>query len=196
MLDEFITNLQYGIHHILNINAYDHILFLIVLCVPYLFKDWKRVFFLITVFTLGHSVSLLLATYDIVSIKQKLITFLIPLTIFVIALYNIFTAGKKAHNEKIGILFLSTVFLGLLHGISYVNTFESVLNSSSTKWIVLLEISLGLEIGQLIAAFIIVFIGFLCQTIFRFSKRDWVIVLSAIVVGVLLPLLIKSNVFV
>jgi len=195
MLNQFIVNLQHGMNHILNIGAYDHILFLIVLCVPYLFKDWKRILFLVTVFTLGHTVSLLLATYDVVIIKRSLIKFLIPVTIFIIALYNIFTAGKKAHNEKVGILFLSTMFLGVIHGMGYVNTFESLLGASDNKWIVLIEVSLGIELGQLIVAFIIVFIGFLCQTIFRFSKRDWVMVLSSVVVGALIPILTQSGIF-
>lgn len=195
MLNQFIVNLQHGMNHILDIGAYDHVLFLIVLCVPYLFKDWKRILFLVTIFTLGHTASLLLATYDVVIIKRSLIKFLIPVTIFIIALYNIFTAGKKAHNEKVGILFLSTMFLGVIHGMGYVNAFESLLGASDNKWIVLIEVSLGIELGQLIVAFIIVFIGFLCQTIFRFSKRDWVMVLSSMVVGALIPILTQSGIF-
>lgn len=120
MLDDFLSNLQHGIYHILNVNAYEHIVFLIVLAVPYLFKDWKRILLLITVFTLGHTVSLLLATYNVISVNSSLVGFLIPLIILVVALYNVFTAGKKAHNEKVGILFLSTLFFGLIHGLGYV----------------------------------------------------------------------------
>ena len=194
MLNEFLANLQHGMYHILNIGAYDHILFLVVLCVPYLFKDWKRMLFLVTIFTLGHTVSLLLATYDVVSINQNLIEFLIPVTILLMALYNVFTAGKKAHNEKVGLLFLCTLFFGLIHGMGYVTTFEDRWSASGNKLIALLEISLGMALGQLIVAFIVIFIGFLCQTIFRFSKRDWVMVLSAMVVGVLIPILINSGI--
>ncbi|GAA0735860.1 MULTISPECIES: HupE/UreJ family protein [Flavobacteriaceae] len=195
MLDDFLSNLQHGIYHILNVNAYEHIVFLIVLAVPYLFKDWKRILLLITVFTLGHTVSLLLATYNVISVNSSLVGFLIPLIILVVALYNVFTAGKKAHNEKVGILFLSTLFFGLIHGLGYVGTFESLIKASDNKLLSALEISLGIEVGQIIVAFIVVFLGFLCQTIFRFSKRDWVMVVSAIVVGLLIPMLIRSNIF-
>lgn len=195
MLDDFLSNLQHGIYHILNVNAYEHIVFLIVLAVPYLFKDWKRILLLITVFTLGHTVSLLLATYNVISVNSSLVGFLIPLIILVVALYNVFTAGKKAHNEKVGILFLSTLFFGLIHGLGYVGTFESLIKASDNKLLSVLEISLGIEVGQIIVAFIVVFLGFLCQTIFRFSKRDWVMVVSAIVVGLLIPMLIRSNIF-
>lgn len=195
MLDDFLSYMQYGMYHVLNVNAYDHILFLIVLTIPYLFKDWKRVLFLITVFVLGHSVSLALATYDVMSVNNRWIEFLIPLTILLIALFNVFTAGKKAQNEKVGILFFATLFFGLIHGLGFVNIFESSIGNSSNKLLALLEIAIGLEIGQLIVVFIILFLGFLCQTLFRFSKRDWVMVISAIVVGLVIPMLIRNNIF-
>ena len=193
MLDELLSNIQHGMYHVLNVKAYDHILFLIVLSVPYLFKDWKRLLFLVTIFTLGHTLSLALTTYDVINVNAKLVEFLIPITILIIALYNVFTAGKKAQNEKVGLLFFATLFFGLVHGLGYVSTFESLINSSNNKLISLLEISLGIEFGQLIVAFIVLFIGFLCQTIFRFSKRDWVMVISAVVVGLLIPMLIHSE---
>ena len=43
-----------GIEHILDVQAYDHILFLIALCVVYLLRDWKQVLILATAFTIGH----------------------------------------------------------------------------------------------------------------------------------------------
>ncbi len=193
MLDALLSNIQHGMYHVLNVKAYDHILFLIVLSVPYLFKDWKRLLFLVTMFTLGHTLSLALTTYDVINVNAKFVEFLIPITILIIALYNVFTAGKKAQNEKVGLLFFATLFFGLVHGLGYVSTFESLINNSNNKLISLLEISLGIEFGQLIVAFIVLFIGFLCQTIFRFSKRDWVMVISAVVVGLLIPMLIHSE---
>ncbi|MFC4722604.1 HupE/UreJ family protein [Geojedonia litorea] len=195
MLDDFLAHIQHGIYHVVNVNAYDHILFLIVLTLPYLFKDWKRVLYLVTIFTLGHTVSLALAAYNVISINLKLIEFLIPLTILIIALYNVFTAGKKAQNEKIGILFFATLFFGLIHGLGFVSAFKSLIRASENKLIAILEISLGIEIGQLIIAFIVIFLGFLCQTLFRFSKRDWVMVISAVVVGLIIPMLISNHIF-
>ncbi|WMI68669.1 HupE/UreJ family protein [Mangrovimonas sp. YM274] len=193
MLADFLTHLQQGMYHVLNIKAYDHILFLIVLLVPFAFKDWKRVLFLITLFTLGHSLSLALAIYDVIRIKGSLVDFLILCTILIIALYNVFTSGKKAQNEKIGVLFFATLFLGLVHGMGYVGIFGRVVHAADMKLVTLLELSLGLEMGQLIIAFIILFLGFLGETIFRFSKRDWVMVVSAMVLGGLVPVLMHSG---
>ena len=195
MIDNFLSNFQDGVYHILNINSYDHILFLIVLTVPYLFKDWKRVFILISMFTAGHCISLALTTYDIINVNLKLIELLIPISILLVALFNVFTAGKKSHGPTIGLVFFATLGFGLVHGLGFVGTFERLMSSSENKLLALLEIGLGLEIGQLFVAFIVIFLSFLCQTIFRFSKRDWVMVSSAIVVGFILPILIKNNLF-
>jgi hypothetical protein len=195
MFDSFWFNVQYGINHVLDINAYDHVLFLIVLTVPYLFKDWKRMLLLITMFTLGHTLSLAMAAYGIISVDAKLVGFLIPMTIMVVALYNVFTAGKKAPTEKVGILFLSTLFFGLIHGLGFASYFSKHLDRGENKLIKMLEFALGIEMAQIIIVFIVLFLGFLCQTIFRFSRRDWVVVVSAIVVGLVIPMLIHSKLF-
>jgi len=195
MIDSFLSNLQDGIYHIFNISAYDHILFLIVLIIPYLFKDWKRILLLITVFTIGHCFSLSLVTYGAITVNTNIISFLIPFTILIVALFNIFTTGKKTHQAKIGLLFFATLFFGLVHGFGFVNNFNSLVSSSEHQLLAILEIGLGIEIGQLVIAFIVLFISFLCQTIFRFSKRDWVMVISAIVLGCVLPMLIQSELF-
>ncbi|MDU8886730.1 HupE/UreJ family protein [Yeosuana sp. MJ-SS3] len=193
MFEFFWFNVQYGINHVLDINAYDHVLFLIVLSVPYVFKDWKRVLFLVTVFTLGHTLSLVLAAYDIVKISSQLVEFLIPITILIVALFNLFTARKGAQKNKIGVLFFSTLFFGLIHGLGFAREFQLMVGKSESKLETLIEFALGIEIAQVIIVFIVLFLGYLIQTIFRFSKRDWIMVISAVVVGLVIPMVINSE---
>ena len=193
MLENFWFNVEYGINHVLNINAYDHVLFLIALTVPYMFKDWKRVFLLVSVFTLGHTLSLVLAAYDIVRIDGQIIEFLIPVTILIVALFNVFTAGKGAQKEKIGVLFFSTLFFGLIHGLGFAREFHMLAGKTDNKFFLLIEFALGIEISQVIIVFTVLFLGFLAQTLFRFSKRDWIMVISAIVVGLVIPMILKSD---
>lgn len=195
MLDNFWFNVQYGMNHVLDINAYDHVLFLIVLTVPYAFKEWKRVLLLVSIFTLGHTLLLVLASYGIITVNASLVEFLIPVTIMIVALYNVFTAGKKAPTEKVGLLFLSTLFFGLIHGLGFAREFTMFIGKTDSKLLPLVEFALGIELAQIIIVFVVLFLGFLCQTIFRFSKRDWVVVLSAIVVGLVIPMLIQSELF-
>jgi len=193
MLENFWFNVQYGINHVLDINAYDHILFLIVLTVPYLFKDWKRVLLLVTMFTLGHTLSLVLAVYGIISVKAQMVEFLIPITILIVALFNVFTSGKGAQKEKVGILFLSTIFFGLIHGLGFAREFKMLLGDTDNKLVLLFEFALGIEISQIIIVFVVLFLGYIMQTIFRFNKRDWIIVISAIVVGLVIPMILNSD---
>jgi len=195
MLDAFWLNVKYGVNHVLDINAYDHVLFLIVLTVPYLFKDWKRVFMLVTMFTLGHTISLVLAVYGHVSVSSSIIEFLIPVTIFIVALFNVFTSGKGAQKEKVGILFFSTLFFGLIHGLGFASEFRMYIGKASSKLIPLLEFALGIEIAQIIIVFLVLFLGYIFQTVFRFNKRDWIMVISAIVVGLVIPMLINNYPF-
>ena len=193
MLEELWFNVQYGINHVLDIKAYDHVLFLIVLTVPYMFKDWKRVFLLVSVFTIGHTLSLILATYGAVKVSANVIEFLIPLTILIVALFNVFTSGKGAQKEKIGVLFFSTLFFGLVHGLGFARELSILVGKNDNKLVTLLEFALGIEIAQIIIVFLVLFFGYLTQTVFRFSKRDWIMVISAIVVGLVIPMLLNSD---
>ncbi|MEP3838392.1 MAG: HupE/UreJ family protein [Algibacter sp.] len=193
MFQNFWFNVEYGINHVLDINAYDHVLFLIVLTVPYMFKDWKRVFLLVSMFTLGHTLSLVLSAYNVVTVNASVVEFLIPITIMVVALFNVFTSGKGAQREKVGVLFLSTLFFGLVHGLGFAREFKMLLGDSDNKLILLLEFALGIELAQIIIVFLVLFLGYIVQTIFRFSKRDWIMVISAIVVGLVIPMILNSD---
>ncbi len=195
MIENFWFNVEYGMNHVLDINAYDHVLFLIVLTIPYIFKDWKRVLLLVSVFTIGHTLSLTLAAYGTISVSSELVEFLIPVTILIVALFNVFTAGKGAQKEKIGVLFISTLFFGLIHGLGFAREFRMFVGSSDSKLVPLLEFALGIEIAQIIIVFLVLFLGFLFQTVFRFSKRDWIMVVSSIVVGLVIPMLLSNKIW-
>ncbi len=179
MLQEFWFNVQYGMNHVLS--------------VPYLFKDWKRVLMLVTVFTVGHTISIILGTYDAVKVSVPVVEFLIPLSILIIGLFNVFTAGKGAQKEKVGVLFFSTLFFGLVHGLGFARELQMLIGPNDNKFLVMLEFALGIELAQIIIVFLVLFIGYLVQTIFRFSKRDWIMVLSAIVIGLVIPMLMNSE---
>lgn len=193
MLENFWFNVQYGINHVLDINAYDHVLFLIVLTVPYVFKDWKRELLLVSMFTLGHTLSLVLSAYNVVSVNAQVVEFLIPITILVVALFNVFTSGKGAQKDKVGVLFLATLFFGLVHGLGFAREFQMFLGDSDNKLVLLLEFAIGIELAQVIIVFLVLFLGYIAQTIFRFSKRDWIMVVSAIVVGLVIPMILNSD---
>lgn len=195
-MSEFLLYFKIGLNHVLDINGYDHVLFLIALTVPYAFKDWKRVLLLVTLFTVGHTLALILSVYEIVIIKASLVEFLIPITILVTAVFHLFTAGKSGKNESITFVSLVTLFFGVIHGLGFSNYFKSILPGSATdKLLPLLEFALGIEAAQIIVVIIVLLLSYIVQTFFRFSKRDWTLVMSAFVIGVVLPMIIKSDIW-
>lgn len=195
-MSEFLTYFNIGLHHVLDINAYDHVLFLIALVTPYAFKDWKQVFILVSLFTIGHTLALILSVYGVVYIKPGLVEFLIPITILITALFHLFTAGKSGKQESITFVALVTVFFGIIHGLGFSNYFKTILpGSASDKLIPLLEFAVGIEVAQIIIVLVVLILSYIVQTFFRFSKRDWSLVLSAFVIGVVLPMIISSEIW-
>ena len=110
MLDSFLKFLELGLYHIISFKSYDHILFLVVLTVPYFFRDWKRLLLLVSSFTLGHTLSLLLGVYDIINLKANVTEWLIPFTIIIMAIYNVFTSGKASKYGNSIIIFSLVLF--------------------------------------------------------------------------------------
>jgi hypothetical protein len=196
-MQEFWIYFQIGLKHVLDIHAYDHVLFLIALTIPYSFKDWKRVALLVTLFTIGHTMALMLSVFGIVAIKVNVVEFMIPVTILITALFNLFTAGKSGKKESINLVFFTTLFFGIIHGLGFSNYFKSILGGdTASKVLPLAEFALGIEAAQIIVVFVLLIISYLVQTVFRFSKRDWTLVMSAFVIGVVIPLLVESELWI
>lgn len=195
-MSEFWIYFQIGLKHVLNIHAYDHVLFLIALTIPYAFKDWKRILLLISVFTIGHTLALLLSVFGIIAIKVNIVEFLIPITILITAFFHLFTAGKASKNGSINLIFFVTLFFGIIHGLGFSNYFKTILGGSPTsKLLPLGEFALGIETAQLIVVFVVLIISYIVQTIFRFSKRDWALVMSAFIIGVVIPMIVENPIW-
>jgi len=194
-MSEFWLYIKLGLNHVLDWQAYDHILFLIVLTVAYTFDNWKKILLLVTLFTLGHTTSLFLAAYDVISVNSRLVEFLIPLTILAAALFNVLTAKKTANQNRTGILYGTTVFFGIIHGLGFSSYFNVVSSNVSSKILPLIEFALGIELAQLIVVVFVLVLSFVIQTIFRFSKRDWILVVSSIVIGMVIPMIISNKIW-
>jgi len=192
-MSDFWLYFKLGLEHVLDWNAYDHILFLVVLCVPFTFISWRRLLLLVTMFTLGHTMSLLLAYYNVVSVSSNWIEFLIPITILVAAIFTMLRAGKVGRTEKIGVLYLVTVFFGLIHGFGFAGYYRMI--NIDGGILPLFEFALGIEVSQIIISLIVLLLAFLAQTFFRFNQRDWVLVVSSIVVGMVIPMLVENWIF-
>ena len=196
MIDSLLKFLELGLYHIVSFNSYDHILFLVVLAAPYLFKDWKRLLLLISFFIIGHTLSLVLGVYGIINLKVNVVEWLIPFTIIIMALYNVLTAGKASKQSNPIIIVCLVLFFGFIHGLGFANSFKALVSSNESMLLSVIEFALGLELGQFVIVFCVLFFSFIGQTIFRFSSRDWLMGLSSVVIGLMLPLIINSPLFI
>jgi hydrogenase/urease accessory protein HupE len=189
-MDDFLLYFKMGLNHVLDFSAYDHILFLIVLAVVFNFNQWKKVLWLVTFFTIGHSITLALSAYGILKIRMDIIEFLIPATIFITGVINILTVRKSSKGkENINLIF--ALFFGLIHGLGFSNYFKMMIGKEENKLMPLVEFALGIEASQIIIVLGILILGALLQNFFRVSRRDWILVCSSIVIGFSIPMMIE-----
>lgn len=195
-MSDFWIYVEIGLKHVLNIKSYDHVLFLMALTVPYAFKDWKKILLLVTVFTIGHTLALILSVFQIIMIKAELVELLIPITILITAIFNFFSIGKTSKKESVNSMGFITLFFGVIHGLGFSNYFKTILpGNASDKILPLLEFALGIEGAQMVVVIIMLLLSYCVQTFFRFSKRDFTIVTSAFIIGVVLPMLIQNEIW-
>ena len=186
MMDQILFYLKIGFSHIMDINAYDHLLFLASISIIYSFKTWKKLFWIVTFFTIGHSMSLVISSYGIYKPNTDIIEFLIPVTIIISALSNIFFLDT---NKKINYFtILIALFFGLIHGFGFANYFNQITFNDSFDYVGLIGFSIGVELAQLITVLIfLVLISFFSS----FIKRNYriYIALSSVIVCILTAIL-------
>jgi HupE / UreJ protein len=192
---EFSLYFELGKDHILDYaNGYDHILFVLALCAVYLVRDWKKILILVTAFTIGHSITLALATLNIINFSAEIIEFLIPLTIFITALGNLFKKDQNMVGGALQVNYFFALFFGLIHGLGFSNFLRALLGKNENIVSPLFAFNIGLEIGQIIVVVIFLGIGFVLVDLLKVSRRDVRLVLSSAIAGIAL-VLIKDRIF-
>ena len=182
-----------GWEHIISKNALDHQLFIAALAAIYLLKDWKQVLILVTAFTIGHSLTLALSVFDIIRFDSRWVEFLIPCTIIITALSNLFQ--KKFTPRSIRINYFLALAFGLIHGMGFANSIRFMLASDQSIGWSLFGFNVGLEVGQIVVVICILILAFLIITLFRVNRREWVIFLSAAVFGIALLMALERHPF-
>ena len=188
-MDDLAFYIQQGVYHVLDRNALDHVFFFIALSLPYYIQDWKKSLWLITFFTLGHTITFGLSVYGFITIPVDFVEFLIPITILIPLFLNAYNESKysKKLQENYNIYF--SFFFGLFHGLGFSNYFNMLLDKDATKWIPLIEFSFGIEFAQIIVVSFVLLAGHLTQKYFQ--KKYWVWLVSFLIVLQIIPMLIE-----
>jgi hypothetical protein len=198
-MSTFNIYLKLGFKHITDLNGYDHILFVVALCAVYLLADWRKIAILVTAFTIGHSITLALATLHILKINTNFVEFLIPVTIVITALYNVFftDSSKKINKANFSIIkYTLAAIFGLIHGLGFSNYLRSLLGNESSLLQPLFAFNLGLELGQLVIVIVVLFVASILVKLFKINFRDWRNVISSIVAGMAMVLMLQSQFFI
>jgi hypothetical protein len=176
-MSDFAFYFKMGWQHIISADALDHQLFILALACVYTLKDIKRVLILVTAFTIGHSLTLALSVTDVIRFPGKWVEFLIPCTIFITALNNLFQINSAAKSARIN-YYLALGF-GLIHGMGFANAIRIMLAKDQTLGWGLFGFNIGLEAGQIFVVAIILIIGIVFLNFLKIKRRDWIFFLSS-----------------
>jgi len=214
-MQDFIFFFKQGLSHISDVNAYDHILFIVALAALHSLNNWRALVWLVTAFTVGHSLALALATFELVEANSSLIEFLIPISIIFTTLWNItrvlraYRAGDAQQKNTLDIpavnptqtlnigqsslLYGMVILFGLIHGLGFSNYLQLIIARDESLALPLFAFNIGLEVGQILILFIALVINFVFLDLARLSFRIWAILVSLMVFFLSLPLAVDTG---
>ena len=175
-MQDFWFYLQLGWEHIISKDALDHQLFILALVAIFSLKEWKKVLILVTAFTIGHSLTLVLSTLDIIRFSSKWVEFLIPCTIVFTALDNI--VFSKNHEKLIKFNYFLALFFGLIHGMGFANSVRMMLASEQDILLPLFGFNVGLEFGQIAVVTFVLTLHFLISKFIKIPEKIWIFTIS------------------
>lgn len=187
-MNDFELFIKTGLWHIADIAAYDHIVFVIALCAAYYITDWRKVLVLITAFTIGHSLTLVLSVLEILVFPSQIIELLIPVTILISSVINI---QEHRANQMPVFKYALALFFGFIHGCGFSNYLKTLLGHEESIWFQLLSFNIGIEIGQILIVVLSLSLTYIATQLFHVEQLKWRIFLSGITFGVALILILN-----
>ena len=175
-MQDFLFYLQLGWEHIISKDALDHQLFILALIAIFSFRDWKKVLILVTAFTIGHSLTLVLSALDVFRFPSDWVEFLIPCTIVFTALDNIIFS--KNEKKLIQLNYYLALLFGLIHGMEFANSVRMMLASEQDITLPLFGFNVGLELGQIAVVAIALFIHYIFSEVLKLSNKIWIYIIS------------------
>ncbi len=194
-MQDFLFYIELGLKHVLDLNAYDHILFLAALATPFTFKQWKPVLVLATIFTTFHCLALALSVYELLVMDIGLIEFLIPVTIFLTAIFNLLYVKATKEHKSILLHAIATAFFGLIHGFGFSNYFKMLMAEETDKLTPLLGFAAGIEFSQVLIVLGVLILAYAVQSIFKVKQPLFISVASILIILLTIPMLIETYPF-
>jgi len=175
-MQDFLFYLQLGWEHIVSLDALDHQLFILALVAIFSLNDFKKVLILVTAFTIGHSLTLVMSALDVFRVPSHWVEFLIPCTIVFTALDNIIFS--KNEKRLIFLNYFLALIFGLIHGMGFANSVRLMLSSEQEILLPLFGFNVGLELGQIIVVTITLLIHYIFIKDLKLSNKIWILIVS------------------
>lgn len=197
-MSDFLIYLRLGFDHITDPRGYDHILFVVALCAVYTLRQWRQMLVLVTAFTIGHSITLALATLQLIRYSTAFVELLIPITILITAVTNFFYRELSIRSRAIirspsrRWRYALALAFGLIHGLGFSNYLRSLLGREVDIIQPLLAFNIGLEIGQLVIISLVLGIAFIAVDRLKSSRLRWTLIVSGITAGMALSLIVNN----
>lgn len=180
LISYIISWITIGIEHILDFNGYDHILFLLALCCTYSLQNWKKLLIIISAFTIGHCFTLALSVSNTIKVNSNWIEFLIPITIVITCVFNMFNLFYK-NNQKLSYLFVLTVCFGLIHGLGFSTLLKQMLSNDESFIGPLFLFNTGIELGQILIVLVAIFFQYILTNYFKIKQQNFIVGVSVII---------------
>ena len=180
-MENFWFYFKLGFYHVLDPNGLDHFYFLIALTLPFMFNQWRRLLIWITIFTIGHTISLLTSHFKLILFDGKWVEFLIPITIGITCVSVLFKE-KKISIKSIWISSI-TLFFGIIHGFGFGRYFRMISINDDSAVLSLLKFAVGVEAAQIIIVLSMLLINFFAIVILGFKTQKWELIVAAMVLS-------------
>jgi uncharacterized membrane protein YfcA len=189
-MSSFGSFLSLGLQHILTLQAADHLLFLATLILAHDSRHWRQLVILITAFTVGHSLTLVLATLNVVQVDSRAVEALIPATIIVTSVVNLWTwrQGRRANDpppkdaDRLWPRYAMALVFGLIHGLGFSSVLRGLLGTEESLLMPLLAFNIGIELAQIVVLGLLAVLGAIL-TWRLFDRRGYVLAASGVTFG-------------
>lgn len=182
MIETFWFYLKLGFWHVVDWEGLDHFYFIITLAMPFAFYQGKKLLWWVTLFTLGHTLSLVGNFYAGISFSAYWIELLIPITIGLNAVTLFFPSQQdKMLSKTFFFPFINLVF-GVIHGLGFGRYFTMLIPQDAVS-LSLFSFAIGVELAQIAIVVGVLILSYIITHLFRQSKKKWEFLVGAMILS-------------
>lgn len=190
MTETLIFYLKLGFSHVIDRDGLDHLYFIVTLAMPFTFKDSKKLLLWVTLFTFGHTLSLLGNFYSEIVFSSYWVELLIPITIAINAIMIFPSKQNLVFFNKTYFFSIITLFFGLIHGLGFARYFKIIIPEDDVEYS-LFSFALGVELAQIAIVTGTLILSFFIVQILKQSKNNLKFLVGAMILSQALEMILE-----